>query len=246
LGLETGERSFAAVCMHVFSRRCGIVAGVLMMLLNAVLVVFMLETAGWLAMLLLSFPNAFLIGVLAAMSAALWIGIQRKKGLTVVGLLTLALCVSFYICLALDPRPAPIVQSYVTHAYLSGSATAAMCLAVLHGALSTAAAAGTVAQFADDGIDPVRFGVKCGAAMMLALATANAAILCGGKKLLSLAMPTVVLAARWGRVGYYACLAVMTIGAIATLSAGIGTLGTEAATYLKLLKRSPDHDRKTC
>lgn len=246
LGMETGARSFTAACVHAFGGRWGMAAGVLMNLLNIVIMVFMLSTAGWFAMLSLPLHNAFLMGVPAVMAAALWINIRWRKRLPMVGYLTLALCVSFHICLALDPRPAPIVQSYETHASLSGSVTAAMCLAVLHGTLSAAAAAGTVVRFADCRIDPVRFGAKCGAAMMLALATANAAILCGGEKLLSLAMPMAVLAARWGKPGYYTCLAVMATGVVATLSAGTGTLGTENAACLNLLKTSPDHDKKTC
>lgn len=243
---ETGERGFTGACTRAFGLRLGKTAGALYALLNLMMAASMLHTAGRAAMLLLPVRNARLTGVLSALAAALWINMHDMRRLPGMGFLTTALCVSFHICLALDPRPAPIIQSYVTRAELSGSVTAAVCLAALHGALGGAAAAGTVLRFADGGMQPVRFGAECGALMLLALAAANGAVLSGGERLLSLALPTVVLAARWGKAGYFLCLTVMGLCAVATLSAAMGMIGAESAADLNPMKTSADHDKKTC
>lgn len=226
---QTGAESFYGVCIHVLGTRQGSVVAVVQSLLAAVSAGMMVVVAGAMAALTLALKHAFWIGVVLSVGIALLLCMHRMRGMSGAGMVIPVVCVLFYTALALDPRKITIHQRFEVVPELSGSTTAALMLAMLHAALNASVAGEVTACFANRVEKPIRFGIGCGAIMFLLLSAANAALLRGGEKLLVQALPTVVLAARWGVFGYYAAIVAMWLCAVATLAAGIGSLAGRIA-----------------
>ena len=221
---ETGARTLSGVYMRALEPRQGRILGLAHGLLMAAAGGVMLVSCGELAMLALPFRNAEWMGALFALGAALALNLRGMRALPALGAAALALAAAFFLALAADPRGVTVHLSYEVVPELSGSAGAAILMGTLHAALDASVAGCVVARFAEESGAPAAFGARCGALMLLLLAAANAAVLRGGEKLLAQALPSVVLAARWGKFGYYACIAVMAAGSIATLAAAVGAL----------------------
>lgn len=224
---QTGGESFRGVCLRVLGVRRGMVAGAAHGLLMAVTAGRMIIGAGEMAALVLPVKHAFLMGALLSVGTALLLCMRRMRRMVVFGTVTAVLCALFYASLALDPRKVRIYRSYETVAELSGSVSAALVLAMLHAALNASVACGVTCCFSSRVEKPFGFGMLCGGLMLIMLSAANAAVMRGGAKLLSQALPTVVLAARWGVFGYYAAISVMWLCDTATLAAAIGALTGE-------------------
>ena len=221
---QTGAKSFAAVYMRVLDMRQGAVVGAVHGLLMALTAGVMMAAVGELAALALPLYNAFWMGVLFSTGIALLLNLRGMRAMIQAGLPVIALCAVFYAALALDPRKTTVHFQYETVPELSGSVSAALLLAALHSALCASVSGGVAARMAGDVSQPMRFGARCGAMMLALLSAGNAALLRGGEKLLSQALPTVLLAARWGKAGFYISIFVMWICSTMTLSAALGTL----------------------
>lgn len=221
---ETGARTFLGVYRRVLDARQGAVVGAIHGLLMALTAGVMAVAVGEMAALALPLRGAFWMGVLFSTGLALLMSAKGMRGVALMGVPALALCGVFYLALALDPRPVTVYPRYQTVPELSGSVTAAILLATLHAALNASIAGGVTACFAERACRPAQFGLWCGGMMFLLLSASNAAILRGGKELFSQALPTVVLAARWGKFGYYGCILVMWLCSLTTLAAALGSL----------------------
>lgn len=219
LARQTGSRSFADICMRTLSagkaKTAVLIYGLLMVFASAA----MLMEAGRLAALTLPVHNAFAMGVLLTLGLALALCIRGMHGWRMAAA---TVCAVFYIALALDPRPVRIYGNYSTDLKLSGSISAAIILGALHAAMSASIAAGSVVSLEPE--NPVRMAMAAAVTMFALLTAANAAMLRGGERLLSQALPTVVLAARWGKIGFYACILVKWMCAVATLGAALSAL----------------------
>ena len=184
----------------------------------------MLAAVGELAALALPLYNAFWMGALFSAIVALMLNLRGMRAMGAVGLPVVAICGLFYAALALDPREIAVHLQYETVPELEGSVSAALMLAVLHSALCASVGGGLTACMADTAGEPVRFGARCGIMMMALLSAANTAMLRGGEKLFSQALPTVLLAARWEKAGFYISISVMWLCSTMTLAAAIGAL----------------------
>lgn len=220
----TGAHTFLAVYRRVLDARQGTIVGAIHGLLMALTAGVMAVATGEMAALALPLRGAFWMGVLFSTGLALLMSMRGMRGVAIMGVPSLILCGAFYFALALDPRSVTVYPLYETVPELSGSVTAAILLATLHAALNASIAGGVTACYAERVGRPVRFGLRCGGMMFLLLGTSNAALLRGGKELFSQALPTVVLAARWGKLGYYGCILVMWLCALTTLAAALGSL----------------------
>lgn len=221
---QTGAHSFSGVYMRALEPRQGVAVGAMHSLLMAMTAGVMLTACGELAMLALPLHGAFAMGVLFALGAALLLNLRGMRALSAAGAGTLALLAAFFLALAIDPREtAPRLRCEVD-AELRGSTAAAILMGTLHAALSASIAGGVIAAFAPAAGTPAAFGARCGALMLALLCAANAAVLRGGDELLAQALPTVLLAARWGTFGYYAAITAMALGSIVTLAAALGAL----------------------
>lgn len=225
---QADSRGFSQTCRRVLRgkwRKAVLgLYGALMLLVSAV----MLAETGKLAELTLPVRHAYWIGLLAAMAMACTLCILKARGWNAV---TLALCGAFYAGLALDPRSVQIYGNYETELRLAGSVPAAVSLGALYAMLGASVAADRAAS--DGDVRPVKLAVCTGGLMLVLLTAANAALLKGGDRLLSQAFPMVVLAARWGKVGFYGCIAVKWMCAVATLSAALRALTEKCASARK-------------
>lgn len=219
LARHTGGQTLGDVLNRVFDGR-GQAAGVLAVMTAALTAGLMILMEGRMAMLTLPVRGAFWIGAGAALLLAWGLG-GRSAGMSV---LALTLCGLFHLMMALDPREVYYAVEYYTVAELSGSIPAALILSALHASLNAAAAAGMTVRFAREEVSPAKFGLRCGALMLMMLLAVNGALMRGGEKLLSQPVPMALLAARWGKAGYYGCVLTMACGALCTLSAALEIL----------------------
>jgi len=216
-------KDFAQLCHRLMGRRMGAVAGWLHGLLLMLSAVVMLCGAGETGALTLPVRYGWLWGAGSALMIALLLNLSRLRPLPWLGLLLLAAGVAFYGGLAADPRPPRVWLNGSVALALEDSWPAAILLALAYGAMNAALAANVALRFGT-GARPWRVGLLCGAALWALLAAANGAILRGGRALLGQAMPTVVLAARWGLAGFWACAAFGYLCAVTTLASVLGGL----------------------
>lgn len=236
LAKKTGAESLICACMRLFGVRIGGFAGAMHVLVAAAVGWLMLCRAGSLAALGLPVRSAYWMGLLLALMAAMLLNMRRMKYFPWMTAMVTAVCIAFHAGLALDPSPVRFYRSFQTVAELSGSVPAALILAGMYAALCASISAGRAMHCPEEGMNPAKFALCCAAAMAAMLLPANAAMLRGGEKLLSLPLPTVALAARWGTFGYYICIVAMLLPAAATLSACVGIL----------MGQNEKHDKNPC
>ncbi|MBR1822477.1 MAG: hypothetical protein IJ769_12775, partial [Clostridia bacterium] len=221
---RTGATGFIGMYRRRFGERVGVVAGVLHALMLAVTAAVMLESAGEMGALTLPMKHGFLWGAGLALLIALLTSLLKQRPLPWMGLAALAAGLAFYAGLALDSRPPRLYLSGATALALEGNVVAAILLAVLYAAMNAGIVGGVIVRFGKDGVKPNRLGARCGALLCALLLCANAAILRGGRQLLAQAMPTVIMAARWGLAGFWMSSGFSFLCAASTLSAALGGL----------------------
>ena len=219
---QTGAEGAGGICL----RGMGMWAGRLFWLLWAAILcsaaVMMTAALGRLSELALPVRNAKWMGVLLSVATALILCQKGMRGFYGICPWTLTVCLLYLTALTLDPREAPVRMHYETVSVLSGSVGAAVLLGMLCGALS-GCIAGAVCVSGEE-FSPVHLALGCGSVMLLMLAAADAAILSGGEKLLSQPLPYVILAARWGKAGFYASVLSEGLASLTTLSAALAGL----------------------
>ena len=237
-GVEAnGASEFGSRLMRPRARAA---AGGLYALLLALTAVVMLCGAGETGALTLPWRFGWLWGAGIALLIALLLNLSRLRALPWLGLVTLAAGVALYGALAVDPGSPRFRINGAVELALEGSWAAAILLALTYAAMNAALAAGVVLRFGR-GANPGRLGACCAAALFALLATAHWAVVRGGRALLGQAMPTVVLSARWGLFGFWACAAFGYLCAVTTLAAALGGMidllrgGGRGATLLTAL-----------
>ncbi len=218
-----GADSFAGFCRRLMGRRVGAVAGWLHALLLALTALVMLCGSGETGALVLPVRFGWLWGAGIALLIAVIVNLSGLRPLPWMGLVVLAAGVMFYGALALDPRPPRVWMEGAVQLALADSWPASILLALSYGAMNAALASNVALRFGK-GARPWKVGLLCGGALLALLAVASGAIARGGRLLLGQAMPTVILAARWGLAGFWACAAFSYICAVTTLAAVLGGL----------------------
>ena len=215
--------SFAVLCRRMLGRRAATVARALYGLLLGLTALAMLRGAGTLGALTLPLRCSFLWGAGAALLLALLANLARLKPLYWAGLALIAVGLAFYVALALDARPVRLYLHGAVELALEDSIPAAIALALAYGAMNGCVAAGVAARFSCMA-RPARVGIGCGAMLLVMLLCMNASLARGGRALLFQAAPTVLLAARWGMLGFWLCAGLCFLCVAATLSAALGGL----------------------
>ncbi len=228
--------SFATLCGRLLGRRAKVLAAALHALLLAITAALMLFGAGEIGALTLPTRLSFLWGAGMALVVALMVNLTRLRPLPWLGLAVVAAGVAFYGALALDPRPPRVYLSGDVGLALDGSSAAAILLALVYGAMNASLAAGVSVRFGRGGARPARVGALCGGMLFALLACANAAIIRGGRQLLCQALPTVLLAARWGLAGFWMSAGFAFLCAVTTLAAALAGL-IDWADHLFLEKK---------
>lgn len=215
--------SFPALCRRMLGPRANGLARGMYGLMLSVTAFVMLHGAGRLGALALPLRHAWLWGAAAALLIALLVNLARFRPLPWLGIALLAAGTAFYIALALDPRPVRVYRHGAVELALEGSLPAALLLGLLYAAMNIGIAAGVAARFARQA-RPWRVGLGSGLMLLGILAAYNGAVARGGRALLFQAMPTVVLAARWGVRGFWLCAGFGFLCRAATLAAALGGL----------------------
>jgi len=223
LAARAGGEGLAGMFRGLLGPRAGAVAGALQGTLLALTAVVMLWGAGELGALALPLRFGFLWGAGLALLAALLLNLGGMRALPWAGLAVMAVGVALYAGLALDARPPRIYLRGDVRLALEGSVPAAILLALAYGSMNACLAAAVAARFGGRA-RPLRAGALCGAMLFALLLCANLAVARGGRQLLCQAMPTVVLAARWGLAGFWLCVGFGFLCAVSTLAATLGGL----------------------
>ena len=234
LAKKTGAQRFSSACMRLFGVHAGRLIGCLHGLLIVVVGIVMLRRAGHMAALIFSVRHACMMGMLFSAAAALLLNVGKGRPFSAFSVISIVFCCIFHAALALDPEPVCFYQQFETTAELYGSVSAALTLAGIYAALCALIAVDAVMSRAERIRRSDVFALRCSAVMLAVLLTGNAAMLRGGEKLLSMALPTVVLAARWGVFGYFTCVFSMFLSAIGTLSVCLGVLIGSNAKHDKI------------
>lgn len=244
LGIFAASVMFGMMCGGICRLKCMHWVWAALHLFFAVTAAWMmLASAGKLTALTIPLRGAFWMGILLTLVLALLLNMKEMKLFRTGSVVIPVLCVAFYAALALDPRRPVLYWDYRAVPELSGSIAAALCGAGLHASINAAASAGVSTAVSGEIGSPLRFAVKCAVGMLAALSAGNAAMLAGGTALLSQARPEVVMAARWGKMGYYLSAFVLWTGCLATTTSllnilfGYGTMFCGAAVRIMTKSR---------
>ena len=227
---RTDARSFPGIYAAAMGGACGDAVQVLHGMTMLVTLSVMLTAGGELGALALPVRHAFPLSMVLTLVAGLFVLWKKLRPLRLLGAILAPLICAYYLCLALDPTPAPtqaLLRQETTE--LSGNAFAACLLGALYAALNSAMSGGVLSAMTHPQIQPRRLGRRVGLLLFCVLAPANAALLRAGEEVRQLALPGVVLAARWGKFGFYASIAVMWLSIVSTLAAALGSLCGQAA-----------------
>ncbi|MGI6238013.1 MAG: hypothetical protein ACOYI5_00090 [Christensenellales bacterium] len=222
--ISTGARNLPGIYYKKLDSRCGDAMGVVHALLMLMMGAVALSTAGELGMFYLDGDRAYLVSAGLALVTALLLTYRGMRPLATLGVVITPLFLLFFLALAIDPRP-PRAGVYLEESLfdLRGNIPVAIVLGALFAFLKAAMAGGIAAARAR-GLKPVRFGIACGALLAAMAASLNWALQRAGQELWALNLPTVVLAARWGVVGYYISIYVMWLGCASVLACAIGSI----------------------
>lgn len=220
---ETGAHTLPGIFYAKLDERCGdsvsIVYGLMMLMTGAVA----LTTAGELGMLSLETAHPMLAASAGTMVIALMLTLNGMRPLSLMGIVCLPICALFFIALALDPRTAQtaaLVQR--TAPDIAGSIPVAIFMGILFACFKAACIGGAASAYSQN-LSPKRFGMCCGGVMLIMTLCANWALQAGGPDIWALNLPTVVLASRWGAVGYYISVYVMWLGCVCVLACALGS-----------------------
>lgn len=220
----TGASTLPGVYYSRMGQRCGDAVGVVYMLLMLMTGATALSTAGELGLLWLDLRNPVPVSVLFTLLAALALSRRDMRPLSFVSLAAVPAYILFFAALALDPRPSGAEVFIETNSGdMSGNVPAAAFLGVLFAFLKSASSGGVVTARSKR-LTPWKFGACCGAVFALIVGAANWALQSAEPEVWALSLPSVVLAARWGALGYYLSIYIMWLGCISLLACAIGSL----------------------
>lgn len=223
LSMRTGATTLPGIYTSLLGARWGHAVNALYALLLLLTASVMLATGAQLGLLALPIPGAGWVGMVLTLLVALSINGCGGNALSVVGGAMTLLIAMFYLGLALDGRAVPL--SWQTGAIQKQSFwPLALFSGVLYATLNIALAGGVVCLASGPDTRPRYVGVYTAILLALMLFPANIALERAGAEICALALPSVVLAARWGTTGYYISILALWIAVLTTLCAALGSL----------------------
>ena len=224
--------SFPGLYRSVMGRECGDAIEFLHGTTMVVTASVMLSAAGELGALAINLHCAYALSLLLSLITGILLSRNHFSLLRTIAAILVPLISIYYTCLALDPTPVPRQFLAFEDSFgLSGNVVAACLLAALYAALNTAMSGGVLTSLAHGGIRPRRLGLKIGLLLLALLVPANAALLRAGTSVRRMALPSVVLAARWGKAGFYLSAFVTWLSVVTTLAASLGSLRGQAEAH---------------
>ena len=230
LGAHTGAKSFPGRFGALMGQACEDAMHLSHGLLMAILAAVMLSAGGELGALVLPLHGARYIGM--ALTLACGLLAARGGALARLGGAMFPCIFLFFAALALDGRNVDAsVYAQNAHAIYSGAPLAAL-LGAVYAALNLSLAGGVVLL---NPAQPRKVGLYTALLLAALLLPANVALLRHRETLQFVAMPSVVLAARWGSAGFYLCALCMYLSVVSTMAAAIASLRAQLAG----VRRSP-------
>ena len=224
LGARTEAKSFPGLFGALMGQACEDAMHMSHGLLMAILASVMLAAGGELGALTLPVGGARYIGMGFTLACGLWAA--RGGMLARLGGAVFPLILAFFAALAADGRPVD-ASVYAQRAYeIQASAPLALLLGAVYAALNLSLAGGVVLL---NRAEPKKVGLYTALLLAALLIPANAALLRHREELQFVAMPSVILAARWGTAGFYLCALCMELAVVSTMAASIASLRAQLA-----------------
>ncbi len=224
LGARTEAKSFPGLFGALMGQACEDAMHMSHGLLMTILASVMLAAGGELGALTLPVGGARYIGMGFTLACGLWAA--RGGMLARLGGAVFPLILAFFAALAADGRPVD-ASVYAQRAYeIQASAPLALLLGAVYAALNLSLAGGVVLL---NRAEPKKVGLYTALLLAALLIPANAALLRHREELQFVAMPSVILAARWGTAGFYLCALCMELAVVSTMAASIASLRAQLA-----------------
>jgi len=221
LARKTGAASFPELYGRLMDRRCRDVMHLLHGLLALMTASAMVAAGGELGALALDMKGARFAGALAALLAGAGLAVSGVPALGRAGLALAAGMAGVYTALAFAPAAGA--------AFSGEGLVATVPMGLLYAAFNGALAGGVIVAAGRREVRPAQTGVAVALLMLVMLLPANAALLRCDERLRQTALPTVVMAARWGIGGYYIVVALMALSVVTTLGAMLASLRDQLA-----------------
>lgn len=234
---DTRATSLPGIYYAALGVRCGDALCVLHALTMLMTGATALSTAGELGRMALDDPCASWLFAGMALLMALIPALNGMRRMSLLGRIVVPACCCFFLAMALDSRPAA-AGAYLTGPLLSSRKFLPLTLTL--GALFAflkAALGGSVAVLRGVHLRPGRFGLCCSLLFGLTTGLVNWALLSQGPETAALNLPMVVLAARWGTLGFYLTLYLMLLGCAGVLSCAIGSLLSLISRRISRIRR---------
>ena len=214
LARRTGKRELPGVFARTMGRGSGIAMQVVYSMLLVLCAAAMLSTGATLGALTFPFHGSFLVGTAIVLAVGLLI--MRRGALPIAGLALVVLMALWYLALGAGQDASGI--------RVGGSFGISAASGLIYAAFNATVAAGMVCLNAGEGVDPRRVGLYTGLLLAAMLIPANWALLRADVDTRQMALPSVVMAHKWGVAGYYLSICALFIAVVTTLSAALSAL----------------------
>jgi uncharacterized membrane protein YkvI len=174
----------------------------------------MLSTGATLGALTFPFHGSFLLGTAIVLITALFL--TRRGALPVAGLALVAMMAAWYAALGAGQESSGV--------RVGGSVVISAASGMIYAAFNGAVASGVVCLNAGEGVEPRRVGLYTGLLLAVMLVPANWALLRADSSVREMALPSVVMAHKWGVTGYYLSICALFVAVVTTLSAALSAL----------------------
>ncbi len=218
-----GAGDLGSLCACSLGASAGAVAAVVEGLMLVMTAGAMLSAMGELAALALPVHHAYALGLLATLAAAGWLARRGLSAMAALGLWLLPACLVLY-GLLLYRRPA--ARAFLPGEPLPVHIWHTLPLAVAYAAMNVALAGGVLCELGQGRSrgSVARVCCLCALVLLVLLLAANAVLLPQASALSGAALPMVLLARPLGAVGYWACIAALSLAVMSTLIALLRTL----------------------
>lgn len=219
LAKRTGRRELPGVFARTMGRGSGIAMQAVYTGLLVLCAAAMLSTGATLGALTFPFHGSFLLGTAIVLASALFL--TRRGALPLAGLALVVMMAAWYIALGWGQEPSGI--------RVGGSVVVSAASGMIYAAFNGAVASGVVCLNAGEGVQPRRVGLYTGLLLAAMLVPANWALLRTDSNIREMALPSVVMAHKWGVAGYYLAICALFLAVVTTLSAALSALRAQLA-----------------
>lgn len=214
LARRTGKRDLPGVFAQMMGRGSGIAMQAVYTMLLILCSAAMLSTGATLGALTFPVHGAFLLGTGITLIASLLM--MRRGALPVAGMALIVLMAAWYFALGAGQDSSGIRAG--------GSIGISAASGLIYAAFNATIAAGVVCLNAGEGANPRRIGLYTGLFLAAMLIPANWALLRADVDTRQMALPSVVMAHKWGVAGYYLSICALFAAVATTLSAVLSAL----------------------